>query len=362
MRTLPLISELEAVVATGSNARHTEMLRRVTDLFVAGASRFTAEQIGVFDDVMVRLLPTLDGSACAELAQRLAPIANAPASVLHLLAFDNHVEVATPVLRHSERLETSALVANAKTKSQQHLLAIAQRGALNEAVTDVLIERGDAEVIRAVMNTDGSRFSQAGIRMLIERAAGDDGLAARIDLHRNGHLLGAGVPGADGPAANKGFGDQSSVGSAQESSAGGSAARAALPCPASVHAAALSPTRAGDLGELQLYQYACTGNFKETVLALSRRCDTPHDVVERALLDPSAEMILILARVAELSAATTKAILMLGTDEHGMSATDLDHALSSFERLQPNTARRVLNFFRTRLKKPAMSPGVAASG
>jgi hypothetical protein len=48
-----------------------------------------------------------------------------------------------------------------------------------------------------------------------------------------------------------------------------------------------------------------------------------------------------------------------------MSAKDLEHALSSFNRLQPETARRVLSFFRTRVKKPAapmVPPAVAVNG
>jgi hypothetical protein len=39
-----------------------------------------------------------------------------------------------------------------------------------------------------------------------------------------------------------------------------------------------------------------------------------------------------------------------------MSAKDLDQALASFNRLQPETARRVLSFFRTRAKKPETPP------
>ena len=31
------------------------MLTRITDLFVGGAPRYSEDQIGVFDDVMVRL-------------------------------------------------------------------------------------------------------------------------------------------------------------------------------------------------------------------------------------------------------------------------------------------------------------------
>jgi hypothetical protein len=86
--------------------------------------------------------------------------------------------------------------------------------------------------------------------------------------------------------------------------------------------------------------------------------------VERALLDPGAEIILILAKVADLSAATTKAILLLRAADRGMSAKDLDQALTSFHRLQPDTARRVLSFFRTRTKRaqtPTNTSAVAAT-
>jgi len=94
-------------------------------------------------------------------------------------------------------------------------------------------------------------------------------------------------------------------------------------------------------------------------------CDTPIDVVERALLDPGAEIVLILAKVAGLSAATTKAILLLRAADRGMSAKDLDQALTSFNRLQQDTALRALSFFRTRVKKPAppaVTPPVAVNG
>ena len=77
--------------------------------------------------------------------------------------------------------------------------------------------------------------------------------------------------------------------------------------------------------------------IEETAIALSLLCDTPIDVVERALLDPGAEIVLILAKVAGLSATTTRAILLLRAADRGMSAKD-DQALTSFNRLQPNTA------------------------
>jgi len=73
-------------------------------------------------------------------------------------------------------------------------------------------------------------------------------------------------------------------------------------------------------------------------------------VVERAMLDPGAEVALILAKFANLSWTTAKAILLLQSAERGITAQDLDQAMSNFSRLQPETSRRVLGFYRTRRK------------
>jgi len=102
MQTLPIMDELEAALAGGTNARRIEMLTRITDLFVGGAARFTEAQTGVFDDIMVRLVSAIEAKARAKLAHRLAPIANAPLNTIHMLAFDDGYP--TPPLDHYEPL------------------------------------------------------------------------------------------------------------------------------------------------------------------------------------------------------------------------------------------------------------------
>jgi uncharacterized protein (DUF2336 family) len=373
MRTLPLIDELEAALTSGTNSRRIEMLTRITDLFTGGAARYSEEQIGVFDDVMVRLISTIEAKARAKLAHRLAPIANAPPSVIHMLAFDDDIDVARPVLNQSERLEDPALVANANTKSQRHLFAISQRRSLSEAVTDVLVERGDRDVVHAVLTNAGARFSDAGFRILVNRSAGDDDLATivgmRGDIPRPHFLvllekassavrarLAAENPQAS--AAIDGVVAEVVDGIRDD-------ARNSSPDFVAAQAAVERQNRLRRIGEAEIYQYARERKFEETAIALSLLCDTPIDVVERALLDPGAEIVLILAKVAGLSATTTKAILLLRAADRGMSAKDLDQALTSFNRLQPDTARRVLSFFRTRAKKPTgptVPPAVAVNG
>jgi uncharacterized protein (DUF2336 family) len=103
MQTLPIMDELEAALAGGTDARRIEMLTRITDLFVGGAARFTEAQTGVFDDIMVRLVSAIEAKARAKLAHRLAPIANAPLNTIHMLAFDDDIEVAATGLAQSER-------------------------------------------------------------------------------------------------------------------------------------------------------------------------------------------------------------------------------------------------------------------
>ncbi len=373
MRTLALIDELEAALASGSIPRRINILSRVTDLFINGAELYSEQQVGVFDDVMARLVNTIEAKARVRLAHRLAPIANAPSNVIHMLAFDDDIEVARPILAQSERLDDRDLLVSAGTKSQDHLFAISQRRSLSEAVTDVLVERGDREVVEAVVKNTGARFSDAGFRMLVKRSAGDDALAtevgSRSDIPRPHFLLL--LEKASNAVRARLSAENPQAGTAIEGVlaevVGGirAEARNASPDFAAAQAAVERQNRIRRIGEAEIYQFARDRKFEETAIALSIMCDTPIDVVERALLDPGAEIILILAKVAGLSATTTKAVLLLRAADRGMSAKDLEHALASFNRLQPDTARRVLSFFRTRVKKPArtmISPAVAFTG
>jgi uncharacterized protein (DUF2336 family) len=359
--TLALLDELETTLASGSSSRGIAILTSVTDLFINGAPHFSDDQIGVFDDVMARLMVRIEAKARAKLAQRLAPIANAPGNVIHLLAGDDDIEVARPVLTRSERLSEHALLATANSKSQQHLYAITQRDALSEALTDILVARGDRDVVHAVVKNRGARFSDAGFRALVHRSNGDDALASEVgmrgDIPRPHFLMllekaSSAVRArlaAENPQA------ATTIDGVMAEVVGGmrDEIRNSSPAFVAADAAVARQNRIRRIGESEIYQYARDRKFEETAIALSLLCDTPIDVVERALLDPGAEIVLILAKVAGLSSTTTKAVLLLRAADRGMSTEDLERALMSFNRLQPETAKRVLGFFRTRTKKPA---------
>src|ERR1700728_1255328 len=347
-----LIDELERTLATGTDAHRVEMLSRITDLFFADASRYSAEQVKLFDNVIAKLIAAIEPMARAKLATRLAPARNAPAGVVRMLAFDDDIEVARPVLRRSECLNEADLVANASNKSQQHLAAISERKNLSEAVTDVLVTRGNHQVACLVSKNPTARLSFAGFRTLLKRSIGDDELAtlvgSRGDLPRQ-HYLRL-IEQASATVRTKlmaeNLGDSSTVeGVVNEISVGlrtnvqkGSAHYAAA------RAEVEAMHRAGKLTEAVVCRFATERRLPETAVALTLLCGVESDVVERALLASSSDILVILAKLAGFSWATAKAILMLKSDP-AAPAENYEQAKASFERLQSGTARHVLGFY-----------------
>lgn len=181
----PLIDELEDAIAHGAPERRAAILQNITDVFVAGSADYSNGQIELFDNVFVRLANTIETSARAVLATRLATISRAPSLISRSLASDDAFTVAGPMLQHSQQLDDNVLVAVARTKTQQHLLAISLRNSIGEEVTDALLERGEKPVVLSIANNPKARFSEAGYKALVERSEGDDELATSVGLRHD---------------------------------------------------------------------------------------------------------------------------------------------------------------------------------
>ena len=179
-QTQGLLSELDTTLSNVSSSRHLLMLRQLTDLFVAGAPSYSPEQVAVFEAVFKRLTQDLELRALVEFSGRLAAFDSAPGDVIFRLSSADDIAVAGPVLEKSNLLTDTALVGIAKTKGLGHLLAIAGRAHINEPVTDVLVERGNAEVRNKVIVNPGALFSETGFARLINEARTDKKFAALV--------------------------------------------------------------------------------------------------------------------------------------------------------------------------------------
>jgi len=175
-----LIAELDASLASRTYAQRYAMLSQVCELFLLHADACPAEQVSVFDDVMIKLMVKLPREALIELSGKLAGVDNAPANVARRLASDNDIAVAGPILTRSKALTDADLAGIAAEKGKAHVRAIVGRGRLGEATTDALLERGDLDILRTLAANDEVRFSEVGIVKLVYAAKNDKELAELV--------------------------------------------------------------------------------------------------------------------------------------------------------------------------------------
>jgi uncharacterized protein (DUF2336 family) len=352
-----LIDELEAAIAAGTPDKRLNALTRITDLFIAGTGHHSQGIIDLFDDVLSALIATIEVNARAQLSRRLAGCSDSPPKVLRSLAFDDCVAVAGPVLTGSAQLTDKDLIDNVNTKSQDHLKAITQRPSLSEPVTDALIERGDERVVRLVVKNAGARISSGGFRKLVGKAANDEGLTryvgARRDIPRTDFLKL--LESASAKVRAKLIASNPALADAVSQTVSGVAADISIDVRNSSrdHAKARARIkrlrRTGQFSEADIHTFANAQDFERVAIALAALGDFPIELVERALLDKSPDLLLILGKAGQCCRATVRSMLLMKSAGRCMSAMDLDETLSHFDRLKVKTARSALEFYRLRL-------------
>lgn len=176
------VKDVNGAVKDGAPQRDVQILKQVTDLFLSNVERLREAQIGAFDDLLVPLIDRTEASTLAHLSEALSTTDLAPVKTIRKLAFHDDAVAAAPVLRNSARLSNDDLVEIAKAHSQQHLLAIANRRTLNEALTDALMRRGDVNVSNALARNAGAKFSECGYATLVGRAERDESLTEKLGL------------------------------------------------------------------------------------------------------------------------------------------------------------------------------------
>jgi uncharacterized protein (DUF2336 family) len=361
------LGDLDEAVLRGTSESCMRALRHATDLLIAG--RYSEDEIWTFGEVIARLADEIEVAARAQLARRLARLDRAPTNIIHRLAFDDSIEVAGPVLRESERLDEKALVANAKTKSQPHLLAISERKSLEETVTDVLVTRGNWDVVNSVANNSGARFSDFGFLHMIKRAEGDSILAEQLGLRQDipRHIFQQLIAKASDDVKKRIGQERPELVQQIQSSVtdvAGELQSKFGPSSRSYFVAKRLVTtqhQQGNLNENSISGYARSHKFDEVTIGLSLLCALPGDVIERALVDKNREMLLVLTKALDFSWATTMSLLFLGARDHRITAQELSDTESEYGHLKVETSRSVLKFYQSRKNGAAADPAAKRS-
>jgi uncharacterized protein (DUF2336 family) len=353
--TASLIPELEDMLQRGSPEKCADTLRRITTLFIGSANRFNEDHIGLFDDILCELVTEIETKAREELSRRLAPVANAPPALVRQLAHDNDISVAGPVLKQSERLDEGDLIDIAETKSQAHLQAISGRKGIGEAVTDVLVRRGDQEVARRVADNASARLSNDAFSALVNRAEKDGILAEKVGQRPDipAHLFRELLMRATDVVQRRllATAKPETQTEIRRVLANISKELNTKNVPRDYTAAqrmVLALHQAGKLGENELVDFAKSNKFEETVASLSALCGVPIEAVDRLTVGERPDPVLILCKAIGFGWPAVRAIIMARPGDKGVSNQALDVAYSNFERLSTSTAQRVVRFWQVR--------------
>src|ERR1700716_659410 len=354
------LQEINEAILQGSPESRLRALWHTTDILIAG--RYTEDQIWVFGEVIGRLADEIELAARAKLAKLLARSDNAPFNVVMILAFDDSIDVAGPVLQHSPRLDADTLLTNIRTKSQPHLLAISKRSCIPVAVTDELGTRGNREVVHSVASNKGASFSDFGFLHMIKRSETDSILAEEIGLRKEipRHLFQQLIAKASVAVKRKLERERPDlVGEMSVSVADVTGKLHSKFGPASkryfsAKKLVTAQHHYGNLNENSILEYARSHKLEEVTVGLSVMCSLPVDVVERALIDTNREMTLILAKALDFAWETAMSLLFLSAKDHRIPARDLDSMRDEFVRLNIETSRNVLRFYRSRKDAAAL--------
>ena len=351
--TTDVMQDLNDAIERGSAESRAQALWHATDILVGG--EFSEEQIRIFGDVITRLADEIEEAARAELSRRLSHSDNAPLKVVQMLAFDDAIEVAGPVLQFSPRLDVKSLVANIRVKGQPHLLAIARRATVPVEVTDELVTRGDQEVVQSVVTNDGARFSDFGFRQMIKRAETDNALAEQVGLRKEipPAMFRQLIAKASHDVRRKLERERPDLAAEIQASVKDAAGQLYSNFgPGQTSYLALKQGiadahKAGRLNEKSVLAYALAHRFEEVVIALSLLCKLPLEVVEQMLVSNNRDMILVTSKAIEFSWETAMALLFLGAENHRISSSELEDLKAEFKRADIRMSRGILEVYQS---------------
>jgi uncharacterized protein (DUF2336 family) len=351
-----LAAEIEGAANNGTSERRVQMLRKVTDLFLSEAARLTERHIDVFDDVLVRLMERIEAQALAQFSVSISDSTVAPRGVIRQLAYHEDGSIAAPPLSKSNRLSESDLIEIAGIRGQQHLRAISSRKTLSEAVTDVLLKRGDYDVSHALARNAGVRFSDFGYAILVERSERDDGLAEETGLRSDipakalrqllmnaNDAVRSRLLKAARPELRKRI--QTSMQQIAEQISAAAPKRIDY---TTAKKTVSSLNCAGKLNDSAISRFAICGEYPSIVAALSLLSAVTIETVESLVLGGDSDGLIVACRAARLDWSTAMSIISNRPDCLPVSQQKLEQGKEIFDALSLSAAQHTIRIWSTR--------------
>jgi uncharacterized protein (DUF2336 family) len=234
-------------------------------------------------------------------------------------------------------------------------MKIAGRSRLNEAVTDVLVDRGDSEVVNQVAANSGARLSKTGFSKLVLWAEGDDHLTAtlarRSDIEPQVFrqlLAHATETVRETLIASAQPEMRDAVKRILTDISGHISSTVTSRHYAKAQQLVSSFSQDTDLTKSKLLEFANTNRLAETVAALSMLSAVPIDLVDRLMHDASYYGILILCKAVASDWAVARAVILTRRGPKGGPTLELEGVCEEYGKLSVSSAQRLLRFWQAR--------------
>jgi uncharacterized protein (DUF2336 family) len=306
-----------------------------------------------------------------QLAERFADVGNAPGNIIKMLANDD-IAVAGPILLRSSVLKDRDLIDIIRERGQDHLLAVAKREDIGSDVTDVLVERGDEDVLVSLAGNEGASFSRDGMETLVAKS--EDVEALQAPLVRRGDLppdlmhdmfwwVSSTLKEYIMTEADI---DESLVDEILEQTRD-SLVREFDDTDIRMKRAfrnVLKLERQQGLHEDFLIQALRQNEQEEFIVAFSRLADVDIPTVQRILDDPNREGVAVACKASNFSLNTFSSIVLL-TEQKGQKTrkgAEVAELLDLYNKVPLAAAQRAMRFWRVRKKNTTPSNAQAPAG
>ncbi len=155
-----------------------EILRKVTEAFDPGTA-MSGNDVAQFDEVLATVAADYSKQVRSQIARLVASSLSPFSRSAQRFAMDD-IEVARPILEHSEALTDDTLLQVVGQKSQDHMMAVTRRRRISQAVSQALVERGDDAVVTSLLTNQKAEIGSEAYGLVAKRAETSPALQAPL--------------------------------------------------------------------------------------------------------------------------------------------------------------------------------------
>jgi len=350
-------SRLERLVnlanESGSDQRRN-LLSEITSIFLEDTGSYSDLENQYFGDIMSKVAFDLEREVREELANCLASENSAPRDLIMRLAQDD-ISVAKPIIEGSSILNDDDLVEIAKTKSQDHLMAMTRRCDISETVTEALVSHGSDQVLEGVVKNTGARISHTTMARVVERSQDNEKIQAplieRPDLPFE---MMQGMFDQVSMALKQKILKQTKEIAPEKLDEMLSSVRAKFDRKGKVRKRVLSKPELfvqdledkGKLKEGILVTLIRSNKFPEFLLAFGKLTDIDLATAKRLVQDTSGEGLAVACKANQFDRSTFSSILLALSQENSRSIDETYKLINLYDRIELPVAQRTLRFWR----------------